>query len=314
MNSATPNALAASELARRLAGGDFIVTAELSPPVSTDPTDFVNRALPLKGLATAVNVTDGAGAKAHMSTAAAAYFLKQAGVEPILQMACRDRNRIALESDLLGALALGMSNFLVLTGDDPKAGDQPDAKPVFDFNSTNLLQMAQRMRQEKKLPPGTEIKGNIQFAIGATDVPVDPPADWNPKSLLAKLDAGADFIQTQFCMDIEVVKRYGRRLVELGIAPKLGFLIGLCPIPSAKSAIWMKEKLFGTNIPDAIVTRLEQAADPRAEGRTICIELMRQMTEVPGIAGVHIMAPVNPSAIPGVIEESGVTKLKRAKA
>ncbi len=303
----------ASELKKRLDSGDFIVTAELSPPVSTDPTDFVNRALPLKGLATAVNVTDGAGAKAHMSTVAAAYFLKQAGVEPILQMACRDRNRIALESDLLGALALGLHNFLVLTGDDPKAGDQPDAKPVFDFNSTNLLQMAQRVRAEKKLPPGTEIKGEIDFTIGATDVPVDPPADWNPKSLMAKLDAGADFIQTQFCMDLEVAKRYGRRLVELGIAPKLGFLIGLCPIPSAKSAIWMKEKLFGTNIPDAIVARLEQAADARAEGRKICVELMRAMTDVPGIAGVHIMAPVNPSAIPGVIEESGVTKMKRAR-
>ena len=302
-----------SELQRRLKGGDFIVTAELTPPVSTDPTDFVNRALPLRGLATAVNVTDGAGAKAHMATVAAAYFLLQAGVEPIMQMACRDRNRIALESDLLGALSLGLRNFLVLTGDDPKAGDQPDAKPVFDFNSTNLLQMAQRMRAEKKLPPGTDIKGDIDFAIGATDVPVDPPADWNPKSLMAKLDAGADFIQTQFCMDPAVAKRYGQRLVDLGIAPKLGFLIGLCPIPSAKSAIWMKEKLFGTNIPDAIVQRLEKAADARAEGRKICIELMRQMAEMPGIAGVHIMAPVNPSAIPGVIEESGVTKLKRAK-
>ena len=303
-----------SELQRRLASGDFIVTAEVTPQVATDPADFIAKAAPLKGLATAVNVTDGAGAKAHMATIASSYFLKQAGVEPIMQMACRDKNRLALESDLLGALALGLNNFLVLTGDDPKAGDQPDAKPVFDFNSTNLLQMAQKMRHEKKLPPGTDIKGAIDFAIGATDVPVDPPADWNPKSLMAKLDAGADFIQTQFCMDIEVVKRYGHRLVELGIAPKLGFLIGLCPIPSAKSAIWMKEKLFGTNIPDALVKRIEGAPDQRAEGRKICIELMQQMVDAPGIAGVHIMAPVNPSAIPGVIEESGVTKKKRAKA
>ena len=128
-----------SALQSRLAGGDFIVTAEVTPPVSTDPADFVAKALPLKGLATAVNVTDGAGAKAHMATIVAAHFLQQAGVEPIMQMACRDSNRLALESDLLGALALGMRNFLVLTGDDPKAGDQPDAKPVFDFNSTNLL-------------------------------------------------------------------------------------------------------------------------------------------------------------------------------
>jgi methylenetetrahydrofolate reductase (NADPH) len=302
-----------SALQSRLAGGDFIVTAEVTPPVATDPADFVAKAAPLKGLATAVNVTDGAGAKAHMATLVAAHFLQQAGVEPIMQMACRDKNRIALESELLGAQALGIRNFLVLTGDDPKAGDQPDAKPVFDFNSTNLLQMAQKMRAEKKLPPGTEIKGEIGFAIGATDVPVDPPADWNPKSLMAKLDAGADFIQTQFCMDVGVVTRYGRRLIELGIAPKLGFLIGLCPIPSAKSAIWMKEKLFGTNIPDALIQRIEGAQDQRAEGRKICIELMQQMAEIPGIAGVHIMAPVNPSSIPGVIEESGVTKLKRAR-
>jgi len=302
-----------SALQSRLAGGDFIVTAEVTPQVATDPADFVAKAVPLKGLATAVNVTDGAGAKAHMATLVAAHFLNQAGVEPIMQMACRDKNRIALESELLGAQAIGIRNFLVLTGDDPKAGDQPDAKPVFDFNSTNLLQMAQKMRAEKKLPPGTDIKGEVSFAIGATDVPVDPPKDWNPKSLMAKLDAGADFIQTQFCMDIEVVKRYGARLVELGIAPKLGFLIGLCPIPSAKSAIWMKEKLFGTNIPDALVKRIEGATDQRVEGRKICIELMQQMTELPGIAGVHIMAPVNPSAIPGVIEESGVTKKKRAR-
>ena len=302
-----------SALQSRLASGDFIVTAEVTPQVATDPADFVAKAVPLKGLATAVNVTDGAGAKAHMATLVAAHFLNQAGVEPIMQMACRDKNRIALESELLGAQAIGIRNFLVLTGDDPKAGDQPDAKPVFDFNSTNLLQMAQKMRAEKKLPPGTDIKGEVSFAIGATDVPVDPPKDWNPKSLMAKLDAGADFIQTQFCMDIEVVKRYGARLVELGIAPKLGFLIGLCPIPSAKSAIWMKEKLFGTNIPDALVKRIEGATDQRVEGRKICIELMQQMVDVPGIAGVHIMAPVNPSAIPGVIEESGVTKKKRAR-
>jgi methylenetetrahydrofolate reductase (NADPH) len=302
-----------SALQSRLAGGDFIVTAEVTPQVATDPADFVAKAAPLKGLATAVNVTDGAGAKAHMATLVAAHFLQQAGVEPIMQMACRDKNRIALESDLLGALAIGIRNFLVLTGDDPKAGDQPDAKPVFDFNSTNLLQMAQKMRAEKKLPPGTEIKGEVGFAIGATDVPVDPPKDWNPKSLLAKLEAGADFIQTQFCMDVGVATRYGRRLIELGIAPKLGFLIGLCPIPSARSATWMKEKLFGTNIPDALIQRIESAQDQRAEGRKICIELMQQMAEIPGIAGVHIMAPVNPSSIPGVIADSGVTKLKRAR-
>ena len=302
-----------SALQSRLAGGDFIVTAEVTPQVATDPADFIAKAIAAQGPRHRGQRHRRRRRQGAYGDAGGGAFPQQAGVEPIMQMACRDKNRIALESELLGAQAIGIRNFLVLTGDDPKAGDQPDAKPVFDFNSTNLLQMAQKMRAEKKLPPGTDIKGEISFAIGATDVPVDPPKDWNPKSLMAKLDAGADFIQTQFCMDIEVVKRYGARLVELGIAPKLGFLIGLCPIPSAKSAIWMKEKLFGTNIPDALIKRIEGAADQRAEGRKICIELMQQMVELPGIAGVHIMAPVNPSAIPGVIEESGVTKKKRAK-
>jgi len=194
-----------------------------------DPTDFVKRALPLQGLATAVNVTDGAGAKAHMATIAASHFLHQAGIEPILQMACRDRNRIALESDLLGALALGMHNFLVLTGDDPR----PATSPTRNRCSISTAPICCRWRSacagKRSCRRAPTSRARSIFAIGATDVPVDPPADWNPKSLLAKLDAGADFIQTQFCMDAGVVARYGKRLVELGIAPKLGFLIGLCP-------------------------------------------------------------------------------------
>jgi len=304
---------APSALSAALKSGDFIVTAELTPPVSTDPTDYINRALPLKGLATAVNVTDGAGAKAHLSSLAFSHFLVSAGLEPILQMTCRDRNRIALESDLLGALSLGIRNILVLTGDDPKAGDQPDAKPVFDFNSAAFLAMAQRIRTEGKLPPDTAIKGEHGFALGSTDAPIDPPADWNPKSLISKVEAGSDFIQTQFCMDIDVVRRYAAKLIERGVAQKVGILIGVCPIPSARSARWMKEKLFGTIIPDAIVDRLEGAADAKAEGRKICAEFMQALAEVPGIAGAHIMAPQSPSSMPDVIAASGVTKLKRAR-
>ncbi len=298
--------MASSKLGESLKGGKFVVTAELTPPVSTDPTDFLAKAAPLKGLVTAVNVTDGASAKAHMATIVASHFLLQSGIEPILQMACRDRNRIALQSDLIGASAFGLQNLLFLTGDDPKAGDQPDAKPVFDLNSQGLLAVADKMRKEHKLPPGTEIKGPLDFVLGATDVPVDPPADWNPKSLKAKVDAGADFIQTQFCMDAGVVRRYAARLLDLGIAQNLRILIGVCPIPSAKSAIWMREKLFGTLIPDSIVARLEQAADPKVEGKKMCAEFMQELAEIPGIGGAHIMAPVNPSAIPEVIATSGV--------
>jgi methylenetetrahydrofolate reductase (NADPH) len=265
--------------------------------------------MPLKGLATAINVTDGAGAKVHLSSLAAAHFLVQAGIEPIFQMTCRDRNRLALQGDLIGACALGIHNILVLAGDDPKLGDQPEAKAVFDVNSRELLAMAARMRAEHKLPTGVEIKGKMHLVLGAADVPVDPPADWSPKGLLSKAEAGADFVQTQFCMDAGVVRRYAARLTDLGF--KLPILIGVAPIPSARSARWMREKLFGTLIPDSTVERLEKAADPKEEGARICIELLQELAEIPGIAGAHVMAPQNFSQIPRVIADSGVTRRKQ---
>jgi methylenetetrahydrofolate reductase (NADPH) len=303
---------AASELQARLRGGQFVVTAEITPPVSTDPAEFLRRALPLKGFATAVNVTDGAGAKVHLSSLAAAHFLAQSGIEPIFQMTCRDRNRLALQGDLLGAASLGVHNILALAGDDPKTGDQPDAKAVYDLDSRGLISLAYDMRETGKLPSGTAIGGKLSFFIGAADVPVDPPADWNPKGLFAKAQAGADFVQTQFCMDLGVVRRYASRLGDLGF--KLPILIGVAPIPSARSARWMREKLFGSIIPDAIIERLEKAADAKAEGRKICVELLRELAEIPGVAGAHVMAPMNFAEIPAAIEESGVLKKKRKAA
>jgi methylenetetrahydrofolate reductase (NADPH) len=296
----------------RLLSGEFVVTAELTPPVSTDPSEFVARAAPLKDLAAAVNVTDGAGAKAHLSSLVASHFLLQAGIEPIVQMTCRDRNRLALQSDLLGAAALGLRNVLLLGGDNPAAGDQPEAKAVGDYDSRGLLAAAHKMRATGQLPPGTEIKGGLRLLLGTADLPIDPPADWQPKGLLAKLEAGADFAQTQFCMDIEVVRRYAARLVEAGVAQRLPILIGVAPIPSARSARWMKEKLYGTVIPECIVERLEQAADPKAEGEAICVELLRQLAQIPGIAGAHVMAPQNFSAIARAIAASGVAGGQRA--
>src|SRR3954466_13900209 len=170
--------------------------------------------------------------------------------------------------------------------------------------------MAARMRAEHKLPTGVEIKGKLSLVLGAADVPVDPPADWNPKGLFAKAEAGADFVQTQFCMDAGVVRRYAARLLDLGF--KLPLLIGVAPIPSARSARWMREKLFGTIIPDAHIARLENAADPKREGRKICIEVLRSLAEIPGVAGAHVMAPMNFAEIPAVIVESGVAGRKLA--
>ena len=301
-----------SELQKRLRDGSFVVTAELSPPVSTDPTEFIERAIALRGLATAINVTDGAGSKAHMSSLAAAHFLVRNGVEPILQMTCRDRNRIALQAELLGAAALGIRNILALRGDDPKLGDQPDTKPVFDLDTIALLATAQRMRTEGLLPSGAEIKGPVRLVLGAAELPIDPPTGWVPNGLLAKMQAGAEFIQTQFCMDAGAVRRYAARLLDLGVAQKLPILIGVAPIPSARSARWMKEKLFGAMIPEQVVERLERATDPKTEGKNICIELLQQLAETPGVAGAHVMAPAFHSAIGPVIEASGIVGARRA--
>ncbi|MGO8921281.1 MAG: methylenetetrahydrofolate reductase [Stellaceae bacterium] len=290
-----------SGFAHALAAGRFVVTAELVPPVSTDPADLLARALPLKGVATAVNVTDGAGARAHLSSLVAARILLESGIEPILQMTCRDRNRIALESDLLGALASGIHNILVLSGDDPKAGNQPETKPVFDLDSRALLVLAQRISRERTLPPDQPINGPTGLFLGAADAPLDPPPGWAPSGLLAKAEAGARFVQTQFCLDMGVVRRWVARLSEYGLTERLSLLVGLAPIPSARSARWMREKLFGTLIPEAVITRLEQAADPRREGVLICAELLQELATIPGIAGAHLMAPQNPAAIPEAI-------------
>jgi methylenetetrahydrofolate reductase (NADPH) len=278
------------------------MTVEVTPPVSCDPEDLLRKAAPLRGLADAVNVTDGAGARAHMGALAAASLLNGAGIEPILQLACRDRNRIALQSELMGAAALGIHNLMLLGGDDPKAGDQPETKAVFDIDSKTLIETARRLRDDGTLPTGRKVAGKAAFLIGAADVPIDPPAGWQSAALRAKVSAGAEFVQTQFCMDAAIVRRYAAALAAAGLTQQLALLIGVTPLRSAKSARWMKERLFGTIIPDATITRMEQAADPSREGVGICVELIEELSTIPGVAGVHIMAPGNDAAIPEVIK------------
>lgn len=289
----------------------FVMTAEVTPPVSADRNELLAKALPLKGLADAVNVTDGAGARPHLGSVTAAAILVEQGIEPVLQLTCRDRNRIALQSDLLSAAACGVRNLLMLRGDDPSAGDQPDAKPVFDLDPRQLLDTARRLRDTGELPTGKKVTGSAPFFLGSADNPIDPPVGWAPTGLKAKIDAGAQFVQTQFCMDAGVARRYLARLDEAGLAGKLKFLIGVVPLRSAKSARWIKEKLYGAIIPDAIIARMEAASDPAAEGRAICIELVRELAEVPHVAGVHIMAPGNDAAVPGIIAaaRAGIARL-----
>jgi methylenetetrahydrofolate reductase (NADPH) len=281
--------------------GRFVLTAEVTPPVGADRDALLAKALPLRGLADAVNVTDGAGARAHMSAVTAAALLVQAGVEPILQFTCRDRNRIALQSDLLAAAACGVHNLLMLRGDDPSAGDQPEAKPVFDLDARQLLETARRMRDAGELPTGRKIGGSCDFFLGAADTPIDPPLGWEPASLKAKAAAGAQFVQTQFCMDPTLVRRYLARLTERGLGTAPAMLIGVAPLRSAKSARWMRERLFGTVIPDVLIERLDRARDPAAEGAQICLEIIDALSAIPQVAGCHIMAPGHDEAVPQVI-------------
>jgi methylenetetrahydrofolate reductase (NADPH) len=301
----------AMNLQDKLRAGRFVITAEVTPPVSADRADLTAKALPLKGLADAVNVTDGAGARPHLGAVTAAAMLVEQGIEPVLQLTCRDRNRIALQSDLMSAAASGVRNLLALRGDDPDAGDQPDAKAVFDLDPRQLLDTARLLRDAGELPSGRKVSGRADFFLGAADNPIDPPPGWKPDGLQSKIAAGAQFSQTQFCMDAGVVRRYMARLAEHGVTDKLSVLIGIVPLRSAKSARWIKDKLYGAIIPDAMIERLERARDPVEEGRRICLDLVAELADIPHVAGCHIMAPGNDAVVPGIIAAAreGVSRL-----
>jgi len=278
-------------LESRIARGEFVITAEIVPPLSASGERLLDEAAPLRGRVAAINVTDAAGGRTSMSSFAAAAILAAHDYEPILQVTCRDRNRIALAGDLLGAAAHGVRNLLILHGDDPSSGDQPDAAGVFDFDSKALMTLARDMRDAGTLPSGRKIEPAPHFFIGGADVPRAPGQDYSPAGLLGKAEAGAGFIQTQFCFDLGVAAAYAGRLEEEGLTKRLGFIIGVGPIRSAKSARWMNENLFGVHVPPDVIARLEQAESPADEGRKICAELIDGLRRIPGVAGAHIMAP-----------------------
>ena len=283
--------IAAGSLQSLLGENEFVVTAEITPKLTASPEEILQQAQPLKGRADAVNVTDGAGARVAMSSLAASALLARDGIEPVMQMTCRDRNRIAIAADLIGASALGVRNLLALTGDDPKTGDEPDAKPVFDLSSRNVIEIARHLSDGGKTPSGRELSGRAHLFAGAADAPFDPPADWRPDGLLDKIAAGAQFVQTQFCFEPKIVRRYLAVLENFGVLEKASIIIGIGPIASARSARWMNANLFGVSIPDDTISRLEGAKDEAAEGLDVCVELIQAYQEMPGVSGVHVMAP-----------------------
>lgn len=295
-----------SKLEQVLRAGQFAMTAETSPPDAASAEVVIDRVSCLKGVADAVNVTDGASARVHMSALAAAAIMAREGMDPVLQLTTRDRNRLALQGDVVGASALGIYNFLCLTGDKMAAGDQPEAAEVFEIDSGELMRQMRDMRDHGTYPSGREINPAPSLFLGGAEMPTDPGADWSPARINAKIDNGAQFFQTQYCFDLGIVERYCHRLVEEGITEKAFFLIGIGPLASAKSARWMDTNLFGVDIPEAIIKRLDGAGDQKAEGRAICAELLQGFSEIKGCAGAHLMAPHQEAACAQVIQESGL--------
>lgn len=297
-----------SRLERVLRSGLFAVTAELNPPDSSDPQEVYDAALHLAQVADAINATDASGANCHMSSIGLCAVMRQAGYEVILQMSCRDRNRIALQGDLLGAAALGVKNVLCLTGDDVTAGDQPEAKRVFDFDSLHLLRTLKIMRDEAKFLSGRKLTAPPRVFLGAAENPFAPPLDFRPARLGKKVEAGADFIQTQYIFDIEIFRVFMQRVVDLGLHEKVYLLAGVGPLRSWKTAEFMRTRVPGVVIPDSIVERLKKTPKEHAqeEGMQICVEIISQVREIPGVAGVHVMAYRQEEMVAEIIRRAGL--------
>ncbi|MCC7326384.1 MAG: methylenetetrahydrofolate reductase C-terminal domain-containing protein [Burkholderiales bacterium] len=295
-----------SRLEALFASGTFVVTAEFSPPDSADPADVFIRLDPFRGNVDALNVTDGSGANCHMSSLGVAVLLAQAGCEPVMQVTCRDRNRIAIQGDLLGAAAIGIRNVLCLTGDHVGKGDHPGARHVGDLDSHTLLATARQMRDAGRFLSGRKLSAAPRLLLGAAANPSALPLDVEIGRLRRKIAAGAQFVQTQYCFDLERLDEYMRRVRAEGLHQRAALVIGVGPIASAKTARWLQENIPGVHIPAAMVARLEQARDPREEGRRICIELIRGIRAIPGIAGIHVMAYRMEHLLPSIIADSDV--------
>lgn len=295
-------------LERVLRRGEFAVTSELNPPDSADPTEVYERAAIFEGWVDGINAVDASGANCHMSSVAICALLTRMGYAPILQIACRDKNRIAIQGDILGASAMGVQNIMCLTGDGVQAGDQPGAKPVFDLDCMSLLETARTMRDEAKFLSGRQITSPPHVFLGAAINPFAPPYDFRPLRLKKKIEAGAQFVQSQYCFDVPMLREYMKRVVDLGLHEKCFIMAGVGPLASAKTARWMRSNVPGVHIPDSIITRLEGAEKQKAEGKQLCIDIIQEVKEIEGISGVHVMAYRQEEFVAEIVHESGVLK------
>ncbi len=293
-------------LERVLRSGKFAVTAELAPPDSALADDVYQRAQVFDGYVDGMNATDGSGANCHMSSVAMCALLTAVGYSPVLQVSCRDRNRIAIQGDVLGAAAMGVSNLLCLSGDGVQVGDHPEAKPVFDLDSISLLETIRTMRDESRFLSGRPITTAPRLFLGAAENPSAPPIDFRPYRLAKKIAAGAQFIQMQYIFDVEQLRVFMAKSRDLGLLEKVFILPGVGPLASARTALWIRNNVPGIHIPDAIIKRLEGASEPKKEGQRICIEIIQQLREIEGVSGVHVMAYRQEEAVADIIQQAGV--------
>jgi len=291
-------------LERVLRRGEFAVTAELNPPDSADASDVFERAAVFDGWVDAINAVDASGANAHMSSVGICALLTRMGYAPVMQISCRDRNRIAIQGDVLGAAAMGVSNILCLTGDGVQAGDQPGAKPVFDLDSMSLLETIRTMRDEAKFLSGRKLTSSPNVFLGAAINPFAPPYDFRPHRLAKKIAAGAQFVQSQYCFDVPMFRDYMQRVRDMGLDKECFIMCGVGPLASAKTARWIRANVPGIHIPDAIIERLEGAEDQKAEGKRLCIDIINEVKEIEGVSGIHVMAYRQEEFVAEIVSES----------
>ena len=297
-----------SKLEKLLESGHFAVTGELGPPPSADAEIIKKKAKYLKGCVDAVNVTDGQTAVARMASWAACLLGKEEGLEPTVQMTCRDRNRIALQMDILGVAALGINNILCLTGDHQSFGNHPMAKGVYDLDSIQLIKMVKDMRDEKKFQCGDEMDVEPRLFIGAAANPFADPFEYRVFRLAKKVAAGADFIQTQIIYNVEKFAKWMEAVREKGLHEKVKILAGVAPIKSVGAARYMQTRVPGMDVPDAVVERLRGVPKEEVsrEGIKLCVDIINQIREIPGVAGIHLMAIEWEEVVPEIVEQVGL--------
>ncbi|MCJ7616722.1 MAG: methylenetetrahydrofolate reductase [Desulfobacterales bacterium] len=295
-----------SNLEKILSSGQFAVTAECGPPKGTSVKVVQRKGEMLKFHCDALNVTDNQTAIVRMSSLSGCVLLKQVNVEPVMQMVVRDRNRLAIQSDILGAVALGIRNVLCLSGDHQKFGNHPTAKGVYDIDSMQLIQTLKKMRDEKKFLSGDDISGEVPLFLGAAANPFADPFEFRVTRLAKKIKAGADFIQTQAIFDVPKFTRWMDMVRDRGLDQKVHILAGVIPVKSVGMARYMRNNVSGLSVPKELVDRMADAKDAKEEGVKICLEIIEQIKEIKGVHGVHIMAVAWEDVVPSIVEKAGL--------